>query len=79
MAWLVYILKCSDGSLYTGITNDMPARLAAHEAGTGAKYTRGRGPFAVVYQEECENRSEASRREMAIKRLSREEKLALMA
>ena len=74
MSWVVYILKCADESLYTGITNDLDARLAAHEEGTGAKYTKGRGPFEVVYTEDCADRSEASKREFAIKKLNRAEK-----
>ncbi len=78
MNWVVYILECTDNTLYTGITNDLPARIAAHEAGTGAKYTKGRAPFKLLYQEECENRSMASKREIAIKKLSRVEKLALL-
>ena len=77
--WSVYILECGDGSLYTGITNDVPARLLAHQEGRGAKYTKGRGPLSLKYQEECGDRSMASKREMVIKKLSREEKLALMA
>jgi putative endonuclease len=77
MDWVVYILKCADNSLYTGITNDLPARVAAHEDGEGAKYTRGRGPFEIVYQEGCPNRSAASQREGAIKKLRRAEKLKL--
>lgn len=77
--WSVYILECGDGSLYTGITNDVPARLVAHQEGRGAKYTKGRGPLMLKYQEECMDRSAASKRESAIKKLSREEKLALMA
>lgn len=76
--WSVYVLECGDGSLYTGITNDVPARLLAHSEGRGAKYTKGRGPLALKYQEECADRSAASKREMAIKKLSREEKKALM-
>lgn len=79
MSWVVYILKCADDSLYTGITNDLDVRVAAHEEGTGAKYTKGRGPFEVMYVEECENRSQASSREFAIKKLSRVEKQALFA
>ena len=79
MSWVVYILQCSDGSLYTGITNDLAARIEAHETGQGAKYTRGRGPLILKYTEECEGRSDASKREMAIKKLSREEKEALIA
>lgn len=77
MGWIVYILKCSDGSLYTGITNDLEGRIAAHEGGSGAKYTRGRGPFKLLYQEKCATRSAASKREMGIKRLSRADKLKL--
>ena len=79
MAWTVYILRCGDGTLYTGITNDLPRRLAAHRSGKGAKYTRGRGPLALLYAEEQPDRSTASRREAAIKALSREEKEALAA
>jgi len=77
MTWVVYILKCADDTLYTGITNDLSARIKAHESGVGAKYTRGRGPFRLAYQEKCENRSVASKRELAIKALSREEKQML--
>lgn len=76
--WTLYILACADGSLYTGITNDLNGRIAAHENGTGAKYTRGRGPFRLVYSESCENRSAASKRERDIKHLSRDEKLKLL-
>lgn len=78
-SWTVYILRCGDGSLYTGITDDLPRRLQAHRSGKGAKYTRGRGPLELVYQEACADRSAASKREWAIKHLSREEKLALVA
>lgn len=74
MSWVVYILKCADESLYTGITNDLDARLAAHQEGTGAKYTKGRGPFTVIHVEGFENRSEASKREFAIKKLNRAQK-----
>ena len=77
--WCVYILKCGDGTLYTGITDDFPHRLAAHRAGKGAKYTRGRGPLEPVYLEACEDHSSALRREAAIKKLSRAEKLVLIA
>ncbi|MAZ76911.1 MAG: endonuclease [Micavibrio sp.] len=76
--WSVYILECGDGSLYTGITNDVPARILAHQEGRGAKYTKGRGPLNLKYQEECGDRSAASKREMAIKKLSRDEKMFLM-
>ena len=79
MSWLVYILQCADGSLYTGITNDLDRRIAEHETGQGAKYTRGRGPFQLVYSEECEGRSQASKRETKIKSLDREQKLRLFS
>lgn len=75
--WCVYILKCADDSLYTGITNDLDARIQAHEEGRGAKYTRGRGPLTLMYEERLNTRSEASRREAEIKKLSREDKLEL--
>ena len=78
MSWLVYILKCGDNSLYTGITNNFKARLLAHEEGRGAKYTRGRGPFEVVYQETYKSRSEATTMEIEIKKLSLEEKQKLI-
>ncbi|HPF47251.1 MAG: GIY-YIG nuclease family protein [Alphaproteobacteria bacterium] len=76
--WFLYILECNDGSLYTGITNDLEKRLSDHEAGTGAKYTRGRGPLQLVYSEPFKNRSEASIREAQIKKLSRKEKQQLI-
>ncbi len=69
MPWLVYVLRCGDGTLYTGVTNDLPRRLAAHAAGRGARYTRGRGPFRVVHVEEATGRGAALRREAEIKRL----------
>ena len=77
--YLVYILRCGDGSLYTGITNDLPRRLAAHSSGRGAKYTRSRLPVALVWQEEQPDKSAALRRERQIKALSRAEKLQLIA
>ena len=76
--WCVYILRCGDGSLYTGATDDFSRRLAAHRAGKGAKYTRGRGPLVPVYRENCEDMSAAFKREYAIKQLTRAEKLALI-
>jgi putative endonuclease len=76
-SWLVYILHCNDGTLYTGITTDMSRRLNQHETGLGAKYTRGRGPFKVHYMEYCEDRSAASKRELAIKSMTRDDKMAL--
>ena len=69
MRWVVYILECGDNSLYTGITTDLSNRLAAHRAGTGAKYTRGRGPLNLVFQEPAPDRSAATRRESEIKAL----------
>lgn len=75
--WTVYILRCGDGTLYTGITNDMDARLAAHRCGKGAKYTRGRGPLELAYTEVLDTKSLALKREHGIKSLSREQKLAL--
>ena len=74
----VYILRCRDGSLYTGWTNDLEKRLAAHNAGTGSKYTRARRPVSLVYLEELDSKSQALRREAQIKTLSRAEKLALI-
>lgn len=76
--WIVYIARCRDGSLYTGITNDLPRRLALHNAGRASRYTRARLPVAIVYQEKCRDRSAALKREYALKALAREEKLALI-
>lgn len=73
-----YILRCGDGTLYTGWTNDPERRLAAHNAGKGGKYTRSRLPVELVYSEEHETKEEAMRREWQIKQLTREEKLALV-
>lgn len=78
MAYWLYILRCGDGTLYTGTTDDVERRLAAHRSGKGAKYTRGRGPLEVVYREECADRSAALKREYAVKQLPREEKLKLI-
>ncbi len=78
MGWTVYILRCGDGTLYTGVTNDLPRRLKAHQTGRGARYTRSRPPVALAYREEVPDKSAALRREIAIKRLSRREKLALI-
>lgn len=75
--WTLYILRCGDGSLYTGITNNLMQRFEAHQAGTGAKYTRGRGPLTIIHTETHSNRSTASKREHTVKALSRQEKLAL--
>lgn len=73
-----YILSCADGTLYTGWTNDLDRRLAAHNAGKGGKYTRTRLPVTLVYCEEHETKEEAMSREWRIKRLTREQKLALI-
>lgn len=75
--WVLYMLECKDGSLYTGITDNFERRLSAHSSGRGAKYTRGRGPFTVRYMEKCEDHSHALRREYQIKKLPREEKIKL--
>lgn len=77
MSAYVYILRCADGTLYTGWTDDLEKRLAAHNAGRGAKYTRGRGPVELFHYEEFESRSEAMRREVQIKKLPRSAKAAL--
>lgn len=77
--WHLYILRCRDGSLYTGITTDVEKRLEAHQRGKGAKYTRGRGPLELVYREECGTHSDALKRELAVKALPREQKQALIA
>ncbi len=78
MAWYVYMLLCGDGSLYTGCTDNVSRRLAAHQAGRGAKYTRSRLPLTLVYQEPQPDKSAALRREAAIKRLKRPQKLLLI-
>ena len=76
--WLVYLLRCSDGSLYTGITNDLPKRFKAHAAGKASKYTRSRLPVKLAYSELRRSRSAALKREAAIKRLRRTEKERLV-
>lgn len=76
--WYVYILRCADSTLYTGITDNLEHRVAMHNEGRGAKYTRGRNPVTVVYTETLCGKSAALRREAAIKKLSRTEKLALI-
>lgn len=78
-AWLCYMLQCADGTLYTGITNDIEKRIAAHNGGTASKYTRSRLPVRLVYSETCPDRSAASRREIQIKQLPRAAKLALLS
>ena len=78
MTWFVYLLRCRDGSLYTGATNDLPRRLASHRAGRASAYTGSRRPLRLVYVERHSSRSAALRREAAIKRLTRRAKLALV-
>src|SRR5881409_3784775 len=75
--WFCYLLACADGSLYTGITTSLERRLATHNAGSGSKYTRARRPVSLAWAEPCRDRSEASRREAAVKALPRAAKLAL--
>jgi predicted GIY-YIG superfamily endonuclease len=76
--WTVYILECRDGSLYTGITNDVERRVHQHNEGTGARYTRSRRPVRLRYQELCEDRSAALIRECSLRLLSRKEKEELI-
>ena len=77
-SWRVYMLRCCDGSLYTGATNDLQGRLRRHAAGQGARYTRSRLPLTLVYAEAAKGRGMALRREAALKRLTRAEKLAIV-
>ena len=77
--WLVYLLRCRDGSLYTGITNDLPKRLKAHAAGKASRYTRSRLPVRLAYTEPQPSRSAALKREAAIKKLSRRQKDLLIS
>jgi len=79
MSWGVYLARCADESLYCGIARDVPARIAAHDAGKGARYTRGRGPLTLLCVRTCRTQGTALRLELAIKQLSRAEKLALAA
>lgn len=74
----MYILRCGDGTLYTGITNDVDKRMATHAAGKGSKYVRAKLPLELIYTEKFETKSEALKRELAIKKLKREEKLKLI-
>ena len=78
MSWTVYLARCRDGSLYTGVTTDPERRLAEHNAGCGGAYTRSRIPIAMVYVESAKDRSGALRRECAIKQLSRAQKEELV-
>jgi putative endonuclease len=77
-AWSVYMLRCGDGSLYTGIARDVAHRFEAHSRGRGARYTRGRGPLLLVYVEPADGHGDALRREASIRRLSRAEKDAMI-
>ena len=77
--WFVYMARCSDGTLYTGIARDVAKRIAAHDAGKGAKYTRSRLPVSLVYSERCESLSAALKREREVKPWSRARKEALIA
>ena len=78
MEWCVYMLLCSDNTIYTGITNDLKKRFENHISGKGAKYLRGRKPLEIVYKENFKNRSMATLREMEIKKLNRREKEILI-
>ena len=81
MSWIVYILRCADNTLYTGITTDADRRISEHNKDNkkGARYTRARRPVMLAYQEQCDNRSQASLREHQIKKLARKEKLKLIS
>ena len=81
MSWIVYILRCADNTLYTGITTDADRRISEHNKDNkkGARYTRARRPVVLAYQEQCDNRSQASLREHQIKKLARKEKLKLIS
>jgi predicted GIY-YIG superfamily endonuclease len=76
--WFVYILECSDGSFYTGISNDVAARLKQHNEGKGSKYIRSKRPAALIYSEELDTKSQALKREAEIKGLTRNEKEQLV-
>jgi putative endonuclease len=78
-AWFVYIARCADGTLYSGIARDVAARIALHDAGRGARYTRGRGPLTVLVTRRCPTKGDALRLEAAVKRLSKAHKLEVAA
>jgi putative endonuclease len=78
VAWFVYMVRCADGSLYTGATNDLERRVTAHNAGKGARYTRSRRPVALVWSRRAKDRGSALSREARLKQLSRDEKLAFV-
>ena len=77
--WYVYVAECADGTIYVGVARDVKARVAQHDAGKGARYTRGRGPLRVLATRRCASHGDALRLEIALKRLPREEKLSLAA
>ena len=79
MTWHIYIIECSDGSLYTGVTNDLDKRITAHNAGRGAKYTKSRRPVHLRYSETARDRKQASQREHVIKSLQKSAKISLIA
>lgn len=76
--YTVYVLECSDGTYYTGYTSDVTKRLAAHRCGKGAKYTRGREPLSLIYEEHFDSKSDALKREYAIKQLTKSQKETLI-
>ena len=76
--YYVYMVRCSDGSLYTGSTNNLPARIEKHNRGEGARYTRGRRPVTLVYSESAASKSDALKREIQIKKMTRADKLSLI-
>ena len=78
MNWVVYMLKCNDNSIYTGISNDLIKRLKTHAKGNGSKYIRTRLPFKLIYTEECQSKSKALKREIEIKKLSKNNKELLV-
>ena len=78
MKWFVYMLRCKDNSIYTGITNDLKKRIEAHLSGNGSKYLRGKSPLKLVYKEDFIDRSDASKREIEIKKLKKKEKELLI-
>ena len=77
--WFVYVARCADDTLYVGIALDVKARIAAHDANKGARYTRGRGPLSVLVTRRCASKGQALRLELALKRLSRQEKLRVVS
>ena len=76
--WFVYMLRCRDNSIYTGITNNLEKRIGTHKSGNGSKYVRGRLPVELIYKEDFSNRSSASKREIELKKLKKKEKELLI-